>query len=1047
MKPAIVPGEDPTDLILYMNENKAQEPYYGLDMLMLVNRDDHYYLYSESGWITAQAVNDVKASYQMLDDDYFVHHTVLDFEEALEKAYDLKLPYSLIYNTGLMALMIRTEDQETLQKSQAIYDQLIGEEEQIIAAQIANSADLKRTISFYRWKFLILTEMDQKVPADDIEHVLDLLARIGDDHDVFTAESYEVAGDHFADSKDYRQAEACFDRAFKILTRIESTDVGHQISQIVIREKLGDVQKQRGHSPQALSSYQYAIDHLRPLSADDQDLMIQLATLYQDSGRVLEDMMRYDQAGKCYEEEVNVLDRITALYPDKDNEHNYMIGLHNLASFMNRRQHLKKALRYYHECLNVAYAYELKYSRVEVSLLLSELYLEIGKVYLAMPDLDHWETGYDYLRKNIEIHKKRFNQSHLEAQGLAYGLSIGELKDAYERASDERVYTTASEEMAVFDQLYQYYPNHQNFSNHLKIHRMFAQLLNQSRNADYMAQGIGLLESDITQAREHESISPDYQEDLVQSLYCLGLVYRDLSGSFFQDRGIEYLREALAKTRDDEMKNLCAETLARIDLMRGGVYRQQALILYQDILERSRFMEEYDLGHAYENMAYYYQVTGDEPRCLDYHLKELDVFKTLYETTNADHDFYNYVIALRQSLDACRRHLQKNPAKTHMASIANSLADQVKAMTGDQRLDDIQMGSILESLGRVYSYLGDDYYDTVSRLFDQAYVYLNKHENRQLVRLEARRGHIDELRLRYDEAYQHYRHVYQMARKLYHDSADEAGLCDVINALHDLGMIQYARHQFDQSTEALSKELKYRIRAYHRGDRTQRIGIGLCHRYIGENNQAQKKYHAALTQYKIYHYFMPKNSQQAAVAMEKIGNIYRLEKTKEGYLQAYRCYQEVYDFIKTQHNDQSLTMIIHKLAYVCFKLGKGYADEALKLYQEQADIFKKLAADDQKYISDYAISLYNQGVILKDRDQMRSLAVFRLAIDRFEKVKKTPLIYFRLGNIYRLMGDMLEKADYYEKAIAYFRQSALKEVQPYLAAALSARDALLNSKN
>lgn len=1037
MKPSVRPGEDRDDLILYINENKAQEPYYGLDMLMLVKRDDHYYVYSESGWITAQAVSDVKASYQLLDDDYFVHHTILDFEEALEKDYDLRFPYSLIYNTSLMTLMVSVEDQETLQRSAAIYDQLIEEEENLIAAQIANASDLKRTISFYRWKFLILREMDQEPFATDMQRMLDLLARLDDDHDAFTAESYEMAGDHYAYKKDYQIAQNCFDRAFRILSSLDSEDTSTQISQIVVREKLGDIQNSQGDSAQALASYRYAIERLRSLASDDQDLMVQLATLYQDCGRILEDMKRSDEAGKSYEEEMTILGRITDAYPSKDNEHNYIIGLHNMASFMSRRKQRKSALRYYHQCLNAAYAYEMKYSHVELSLLLAELYSEIGKVCIQMNDADHWEMGYDYLRKNIEIHKNRYVQSHLEGQGIAYGLSIGELKSAYEKAADVRMYTAASEQMAVFDQLYQYYPNETNFRNHLKVHRAYAQMLYLSRNPDYMAQSISLLESDISEARAHASSGADYQEDLSQSLYCLGTVYKDLQSSFYQDRAINYLREALAKSRDDELKNLCGEAIARLYLIRGGTYRHQALVLYQDILERSRFMEEYDVGHAYENIAYYYQVTGDEKRCFAYHQKELSVFKTLYETTGKDHDFYNYVIAFRQSLDAYLR-LLKQGVSEKAADTIDALAAQAQKFSADTRLSDIEIGSIFETLGQLYYHLGDSYYDTVSRLFDQAYIYLNKKENSQLVRLEARRGNIDELRQRYDEAYTHYLHEYQMAKKLYQDPDDRVGLSEVATATHNIAMVHYACQRYDKAREALSQELRDRVKLYHNGDEKQRVKIGLIHRYIGEINQAKKQYHAALTQYKIYHYFMPPHSQNAAIAMEKIGNMYRLEKSREGYQQAYYCYKEVYDFIAAQHNDKSLALIIQKLAYVCFKLGPSYADEALALYQEQAEIFTRLGASDEKYRGDYAISLYNQAVILKDRDPLKAVAVFKKAASIFESMPPAPMVYFRLGNISRLMGDLLEEADYYRQAIDYFKRSGLKEVEPYLAAAKKA---------
>jgi tetratricopeptide (TPR) repeat protein len=256
-------------------------------------------------------------------------------------------------------------------------------------------------------------------------------------------------------------------------------------------------------------------------------------------------------------------------------------------------------------------------------------------------------------------------------------------------------------------------------------------------------------------------------------------------------------------------------------------------------------------------------------------------------------------------------------------------------------------------------------------------------------------------------------------------------------------MIERRLKNIEESNAHLNAEKKIRMALFHEDDcDAHRYALGIVHRHLGENYESLKQYPEALREYRVFYYHMavlseqPRYRQAYYVALEKLGNVHKHFNDPHHLIQAIDCYEKVYHFVEKMHNDRSLVTILQKLAFTYLKA--GHLEEAMQLYEKQEKLLEGLITSDESYLEDYASCLNYKGMILKKNDPEKARELFEKVIALRQDEASTPYHFFRLGNTYRLLGEVTQNKDYYLAAIHCFENSQLKSSEPYRKACLEA---------
>lgn len=1029
-----MPGEDEQDIILYMRDDQDLTAAYALVSLILIKRENHFYIYSEKAWVSGGSVTDSEAHYEDVTQK-IVSDSVQSFEDYLCETYQVSFSYPLLYNNALVYLMVTHSNDHALEENFALFDQLLKEEEDI-DPYLLSSDDYKRRMTFLHWLAFICAHSDifETRYESIIEEMLKWAEMIPlDEVDLFVLDAYEMAGDYYSSHNNEEKALYYYELVLSF-ANVEKDPM----TLIITREKAGDMHRLLKQYQEAIPLYQKAIDALEKRMGNDEVMMIQMATLKQDLGRCFDALAKREPAEKCFLAEEDILKKVADLYQRKDNEHNYIIALRNIAAFYAQgklRKDLEKAIECYELELHFTYIYEHHYGNPDTSLSLAHAYHALGEMYLRYHDEQEIRKGIDYLEKDAEILTNRYQVSHLEKQGLDMAIAYHEISKAYALVSTKETIDALETALEAFKDVFHDYPRVLNFKNYLLVSSQLGEYLESNEDFERV---LNLYNENVLWAKKLAEKKEEYRIEYARALYYLGELYALQDGEFYVHCAIDSLSKVIRLAIALNVKEIemdAKETL-------GSLYMRinddnSAGELFSEVLDYRKGRSTYELGRAYENLGRLYAKMGeaeDLRQAYAYHEHEEEVFEDVYQLTKKTHDYRNIMIAKKQMAEiAIKRNTKESLEK------AITLYEEINNCALE--ISDESKASHLERLGDAHRKLGDkEHLLAAIHCYKEAGFYKINGDAYAFSRLEKKRGYVHELLKDFASAKECYEEHLKIVSHLY---ASQRGFAlEVATGERNMGMIERRLKNLKESLAHLQKELRLRMQIYHEtpNDENRYLLAGV-HRTMGEDYEMEKEWGKALAQYRIFAYHMKELSEQKRylqsymVAIEKLGNVYKRFDDREHLLRAVDCYKKVYDYVSLQHNDHSMVTILQKLAYVYAKVGQF--EKAMQLYEKQEKILESLASVDERYLEDYANCLTNQGVLLRESDPESARVLFERVI-ALSKDETTPMRLLHLGNTYRMLGDLTKEKQYYLEALDCFDHAPTSHAKVYKEACLKA---------
>lgn len=1032
------PGEDEHDIVLYMRDDQDQTAEYALVSLILMKREDHIYLYSEKAFVHQGSLLNSEDHYEEITDQ-LSYFSIDDLEKWIAQNYDVHFDYPLIYHQHLVYFMIINSGDEALQADLDIFDRYLQEED--LNAFTISVDDYKRCLAFLHAQAMICMRLDHDHErlSEIVRQMLEYAEKIPHEQvDTMVSDAYEIAGDYYSD-KDPEMALYYYVQVLSLIVNQED-----DLFLAIIHEKSGDLERQLQRYDQAIASYLQAEKHFQKSNDQDEALMIQMAALYQDLSRCYEQKNDRQAMEKCLQNEESLLKQVVTNDPKQDNEHNYIIALRNIALFYSHgqsRQDLEKAITYYHLELNYSYQYEKRYAHVETSLSLAHAYHALGEMYLRYDGEEELREGIAYLEKDAEILKNRYQMSHLEKQGLEMAVAYHEISKAYALMSDQEAITALEKAMQLFKAFFEDYPKVSHFKNYLIVSSQLGERYVDSGDRDLYEKAHAIYSENVLWAHDLAIKQPAFIEEYARSLFLLGGFYALMDGEFYQRSAIDAYNKSIRYARrvqatDIEMnakEGLGLQYMKQEDTSEAGA-------LFREVLDYRQGTTTYELGRAYENLGRLYKSLGEEEdlrQAYAYHKQEAEVFAKVYEQSHSDHDYYNLLVAKRQIAELDM--LENSQTSLHEAiSLFQEIHQAPIALSDDLR------GLILDRLGDAYRKLdGKEHLLQALHCYQEAGHYKIEGHPLDFSRIEKKCGYIHEKLKDLESAKDCYQEHLKIVTDLYEEHPDVQYYQEMAVGEHNMGMIERRLKNIEESNAHLNAEKKIRMALFHEDDcDAHRYALGIVHRHLGENYESLKQYLAALREYRVFYYHMtvlseqPRYRQAYYVALEKLGNVHKHFNDPHHLIQAIDCYEKVYHFVEKMHNDRSLVTILQKLAFTYLKA--GHLEEAMQLYEKQEKLLEGLITSDESYLEDYASCLNYKGMILKKNDPEKARELFEKVIALRQDEASTPYHFFRLGNTYRLLGEVTQNKDYYLAAIHCFENSQLKSSEPYRKACLEA---------